>query len=244
MKYKSFSVYDDAAFFEKYIQKRNLGNAPNERIEKPIMDELIGNVQGKNILDLGCGDGNYGRELLDKGAEAYTGIEGSKNMSNLAIEKLSGTNSKIIHQDIVDSNFGVEKYDLVLSRLVLHYIVDLTSLLQKIERSMIRNGYFVCSLEHPVITSCYDAYHSKAKRKNWIVDNYFTSGERVNTWNGKDVIKYHKTLEEYWSLFKQSNFDIIEIRESKPIESNFEDINDFQRRNRIPLFIFFKLMKK
>ena len=56
MKYKSYTVYDEDDFFEKYYQKRNLGNAPNERIEQPIIDELIGEISGLKVLDLGCGD--------------------------------------------------------------------------------------------------------------------------------------------------------------------------------------------
>ena len=60
MKYKSYSVYDDEDFFEKYNQKRRKDNSPNELIEQPIIDELLGVITEKKILDLGCEDGKYG----------------------------------------------------------------------------------------------------------------------------------------------------------------------------------------
>jgi len=62
MNYKNYLVYDDYDFFEKYTEKRDKGNSPNDTIEKPIIVELIGDLHGKDILDLGCGDGKYGKE--------------------------------------------------------------------------------------------------------------------------------------------------------------------------------------
>ena len=90
MPYKSFTVYDDEDFFEKYTQKRSRGHSPNELIEQPIIDELIASVKGKKILDLGCGDGKYGITLLDRGARLYHGIEGSQKMVSLAKKNLQG----------------------------------------------------------------------------------------------------------------------------------------------------------
>ncbi len=82
------SAYDDPAFFEQYIGMRQRPKATNDTLEKPIIDRLIGDVAGKDVLELGCGDGSYGKELLDKGARSYTGIDGSENMITLAREQL------------------------------------------------------------------------------------------------------------------------------------------------------------
>ena len=244
MNYKSYLVYDNDDFFERYNQKRNKGNSPNELIEQPIFDELIGEVKGKKILDLGCGDGKYGIELLKRGAKYYHGIEGSKRMSDLAKENLNGDNSIIELGDIEKIEFEKIKYDLIVSRLVLHYIEDLGRLLKRIRESLNEEGEFIFSIEHPVITSCYESYYKKIKRGSWIVDNYFEAGERINKWIGKNVVKYHKTMEDYWMIIKNSNLEVIEIRESKPQESNFEIREEFERRKRIPLFLMFKLKKK
>jgi SAM-dependent methyltransferase len=244
MNYKSYLVYDDDDFFGKYNEKRNKGNSPNELIEQPIIDELVGDVKGKRILDLGCGDGKYGIELLNRGAHHYHGIEGSKKMSYLARENLKSFSSVIEVGDIEKVEFESMKYDIIVSRLVLHYIEDIGRLLKRIRESLIENGEFIFSIEHPIITSCYEAYHKEVKRGNWIVDNYFKTGERVNIWIGKNVVKYHKTLEDYWRIIKDSNLEVIEIRESKPQESNFEVKEEFERRNRVPLFLMFKLKKK
>ncbi len=243
MEYKNYQVYDDDTFFEKYNQKRKKGDSPNELIEQPIIDELIGQVKGKKILDLGCGDGKYGAELLKKGAKQYHGIEGSYKMASLARENLKCDNSIVEENDIEKAKLKRLEYDLVLSRLVLHYIEDLEMLFKRIGLSLKDRGEFVFSVEHPIITSCYESYNKGIKRGDWIVDDYFDSGERINIWLGKKVVKYHKTLGEYWKIIKESSFEVIEIRESKPQQLNFKNIEEYQRRMRVPLFLIFKLKK-
>lgn len=243
MEYKNYTVYDDEDFFEKYNQKRKKGNSPNEKIEQPIIDELVGDVKGKKILDLGCGDGKYGLELLVRGAKQYHGVEGSHRMADVARENLTNSKAIVEENDIEKVELKDLEYDMVISRLVLHYIEDIATLFERVSRSLKKEGVFIFSIEHPIITSCYEAYHKEKKRGNWIVDDYFDSGKRINNWLGKKVVKYHKTLEEYWAIIKASNLQVLEVRESKPQKSNFEQIEEYQRRMRIPLFLIFKLKK-
>lgn len=242
MNYTGYSAYDSDDFFEKYHQRRLKTNAPNDVIEQPIIDELVGNVSGKKVLDLGCGDGLYGVHLLNKGATSYFGIEGSKNMASLAKENLANYNAEIQIADIESVELQNE-YDIVISRLVFHYIKDLDALFNKISASLKADGKFIFSVEHPVITSNYESYNKSHKRSNWIVDNYFDSGERINNWHGKQVVKYHKTLEEYWKTITKANLEIVALRESKPNKLNFESEDEYLRRKRIPLFLIMSLKK-
>ena len=133
---------------------------------------------------------------------------------------------------------------LIISRLAFHYIKDLAPVFKGIDTSLKKGGIVVFSVEHPIITSCYEAYHQKVKRGNWIVDNYFKSGERINNWIGKDVVKYHRTIAEYFQLFQKTGFNLVQLEESKPDKANFTNLVEYERRSRIPLFLFFKLEKK
>jgi 2-polyprenyl-3-methyl-5-hydroxy-6-metoxy-1,4-benzoquinol methylase len=38
-----------------------------EQLERQVMLDLIGDVSGKNILDVGCGDGEFAIEMARKG---------------------------------------------------------------------------------------------------------------------------------------------------------------------------------
>lgn len=247
MAHKGSEVYDDEAFFSQYIAKRRRGNSPNELLEEPIIDAFLGGIKNKELLDLGCGDAAYGRKLLESGLKSYHGIDGSTNMISLAQQSLSGlTQARLEVKEIEGLNLPAECYDIVLSRLVLHYIEQLEAVFTAVKTCLRKEGCFIFSVEHPIITSNYESYHqqTKVRRQNWVVDNYFFSGQRVNQWIGKEVIKYHRTLDEYIQLIKATGFEIEEIRESKPEREHFLDISEYERRMRIPLFLLFKLRKK
>lgn len=246
MAYQGSKVYDDEDFFKKYIEKRRRKNSPNEILEEPIIEELLESIKDKKLLDIGCGDGLYGKDLLERGLKFYHGIDSSEKMIKLAKSNLQGFNNiKLELNEIEKLNLEEGSYDIILSRLVFHYIENLTEIFKAIQISLRSEGCFIFSIEHPIITSNYESYHkkSKTKREDWIVDNYFESGIRINKWIDKEVVKYHRTIEEYIKLIKESEFEIKEIRESKPKRVNFEDQEEFKRRMRIPLFMIFKLKK-
>ena len=102
----------------------------------------------------------------------------------------------------------------------------------------------IFSVEYPIIASCYDDYNRGIKRGSWKVDNYFHRGERENIWMGKHVIKFHRTLEDYFHLIKQAGLRIDEIREARPDPAYFKDQNELARRMRIPLFLIMRLVSE
>ncbi|MEL6971331.1 MAG: class I SAM-dependent methyltransferase [Bacteroidota bacterium] len=239
-------VYDDEEFFSKYIAKRRRLNSPNDLLEEPIIDELLAEVVGKVLLDLGCGDGRYAAKLMNRGLKVYQGVDASENMIRLAQEHLREyAEASVERQTLEEITVTRRSYDIVLSRLVLHYLEDLAHLFAVAHRSLREGGCFVFSVEHPIITSNYAAYNqqAKVKRQDWVVDNYFSSGQRINIWIGKEVIKYHRTLEEYVGLIQKTGFALEEIRESKPVRANFAEQTEYERRMRIPLFLLFKVRK-
>lgn len=145
------SFYDDNNVFNTYMDRRQRPENPNDTIEKPVVMELIGSLQGKRILDLGCGDAAFGRESLTNGCATYLGIEGSQNMIAVAKETLAGTNGEVIHSTLEDWDYPTAAFDLVVSRLVLHYIDNLDALFANIHWALVDNGQFVFSAEHPLI---------------------------------------------------------------------------------------------
>lgn len=233
--------YDNPKFFNHYSIKRASKENPNDTIEKPIFIELMGDVSELNILDLGCGDGKFGIDLIKLGCKRYQGIEGSTNMYKSAVNNLSAfANANLIHSTIEDWNFPQKSYDLVVSRLVLHYIQDIDSLFEKIYHSLTDRGKFIFSVEHPVITS---TMQKNGKRTSWVVDNYFIPGMREQQWLGSTVYKYHRTIEDYFQALKSKGFKIELLKESLPKREHFENVETFERRLRIPLFLFFSATK-
>lgn len=243
MAYKGSSVYDNVQFFENYRARRNRDSSPNNSIERPIFYELLGEMKGKSILDLGCGDAKFGLELLGKGAESYIGVEGSKRMFDEASRHVNGTTASVYHSKLEDWDFMNSKVDIVVSRLVFHYIKDLHTIFHGIYNQLKEDGKFVFSVQHPLLLSTIESADSSKKRTNWIVDDYFSMGERTEPWIGEDVVKYHRTIEEYFRLLKEAGFKVTDLREGMPKQENFEQKEDFERRKRIPLFLILSCEK-
>ncbi|MGE6260000.1 class I SAM-dependent DNA methyltransferase [Heyndrickxia sporothermodurans] len=243
MEYKNSSVYDNEFFFKHYMDRRHRDGSPNITMEKPSLIELIGNVENNDIFDLGCGDASLGIELYMKNCKSYTGIDGSINMCNKAIQNLEGSSGKIIHSTMQDYEYPFELYDLVVSQLALHYVEDLERLMDHVFQTLKNEGQFVFSVQHPIITCSSESMKKSEKRTNWIVDHYFCSGKRVEPWLGENVVKFHRTIEEYFDVLQNSGFVIQSIKEAAPRKENFSSESEYERRRRIPLFLLFSCKK-
>ncbi|MDQ0273546.1 SAM-dependent methyltransferase [Cytobacillus purgationiresistens] len=150
-------------------------------------------------------------------------------------------NSQIIHSALELYSFSVSNYHMIVSQLVLHYLEDFRQICENIYNSLHSGGKFVFSVQHPVITSSFKS--SGAKRADWVVDDYFQKGKRIEPWIEEQVIKYHRTIEEYFMILKDTGFIINELSEATPDEKNFPSREEYERRKRMPLFLLFSCEK-
>jgi SAM-dependent methyltransferase len=232
--------YDDDTVFSIYMSRRDgRKDSPNDLLEKPIIDELTGSLINLRVLDLGCGDARYGREALQRGCQSYLGIDGSKNMIALAKKNLAGTAGEVVRAAIEEWNFPRQQFDLVISRLALHYVEAIEAVFAKVFEALVAGGHFVFSIEHPVITSSDKGWQTRGPRHDWIVDDYFETGPRQTLWMNGEVIKYHRTVEDHFMALRQTGFVVDAVRESRPKPELFTDPATYERRKRIPLMLFF-----
>ena len=241
--FQGANFYDNPEVFERYIAHRKKTASPNKNIEKPVILEFIQGIKGK-VLDLGCGYGDLVPDLLQKGIAQYTGIDASANMIELGKETFSDERVQFERKSLEEWEPKASSYNWVISRLVFHYIEDLSSIFKKIYSSLNEKGKLVFSAEHPVLTSAMHLEVNQGKKQAWTVDQYFEQGKRVQQWMGDVVIKYHRTLEAYWQMLVEAGFQIEEIREGCPDPASFEDKERYTRRKRIPLFLMIKAGKE
>ncbi|MBI4779782.1 MAG: class I SAM-dependent methyltransferase [Oscillatoriophycideae cyanobacterium NC_groundwater_1537_Pr4_S-0.65um_50_18] len=234
--------YDNPDIRAKYIARRTQPDNPNDTLERPIFLELVGNLSQLDIIDLGCGDASFGKEALLQGASSYIGIEASSAMVNLALVQLTNTLGKVHHGRLETWKAQSEQVDLVSSRLALQYVENLEPVFCEAYQALRPGGRMIFSVEHPVITSNF-ASLAEGRRTNWLVDDYFKPGARVHQWLGHEVTKYHRTLEEYFDLITMTGFKLERIRESRPLPQNFSSQQEYERRLRIPLFLFISAHK-
>ncbi len=235
------SFYDDEAVSEAYLQLRAKPGNANDTLEAPAFRELLGDVRGHDVLDLGCGDGAFGSELLASGAASYRGVDGSRRMIQRAELALQGTAAQLRCVELDEwarASEGEPAGDAsrVCARLVLHYVADLRPLLRAVRRAMGEDGLFVFSIEHPIQTS---RIVERAERlaTGWRVDDYFESGPRRSRWLGSEVVKYHRTLEEHVDALRESGFRVEGLREAAPSRALISDERTWRHRRSFPLFL-------
>ena len=236
------SFYDDEGVFEAYRQLRATPGNANDTLEGPAFHGLLGDVRGHDVLDLGCGDGAFGCELLASGAASYRGIDASRRMIERAELALRDTAARLRCVELDAWAREAEGEEIAGSvsracaRLVLHYIVDLRPLLRAVHRVLRDDGLFVFSVEHPIQTSRM-VTRSERLATGWRVDDYFESGPRVSHWLGSEVVKYHRTLEEHVQALQESGFRIEGLRESAPSRALISDERTWRHRRSFPLFL-------
>lgn len=234
--------YDIPDVHKYYLAHRRRPDNPNDTLERPVFLELTGNLTNLDIIDLGCGDASFGKDALLQGARSYEGIEVSSSMLDIARQTLAGTSGKVRHESIATWRATDEQVDLVSSRLALNYVENLKPVFQEIYKVLRPSGRVIISVEHPVITSNF-ASLAEGRRTTWLVDNYFNSGARTHIWLGSEVTKYHHTLEEYFNFVTDEGFELTRVRESCPKRENFLSEEEYERRLRIPLFLFIAARK-
>jgi SAM-dependent methyltransferase len=231
------AFYDDLESFERYQRHREWSLSPNAVMEGPAFWEELGPVAGLRVLDLGCGDARAGRELLEAGASRYLGIDGSRRMVGAAQRMLAGTVGEVVLCDIEDLDEPEGSFDLVLSRMALHYVADLGRVLRGCYQCLVPGGRLLLSVVHPVITS-HDARGSSTEpRQDWVVDDYFLAGPRDQQWLGARTVWHHRTVEDYVSAMLGAGFTLTGLRECIPRRELFDDDAEYERRLRIPLVL-------
>ena len=186
----------------------------------------------------------FGQELLQAGAINYHGVESSHRMYKLAAQNLKDLSATLTLASIESYDYSTQAYDLVTSRLVLHYVKNIEMVFQEIYRSLKSNGKFVFSVQHPLTTSSFISKSPSEKRENWIVDDYFKEGERQELWMDQLVAKQHRSVESYFTALTKAGFEITALREGRPCREYFQEEAEYERRKRIPLILAFSCLKK
>src|SRR5689334_16907404 len=90
-------------------------------IEAYTFFNLLGEIAGKSVLDLACGDGFYTRQFQLQGAAKVVGVDKSAKMIELAKQQVSVTpNIEYIIADVLELG-AIGSFDLVAAAYLLNY---------------------------------------------------------------------------------------------------------------------------
>lgn len=239
-------IYDNAEFFKTYAAMARSQKGLEAAGEWHELKTLFPNLNGKSVLDLGCGYGWHSRYCAQKGASKVLGIDASRKMINEARQR---NFDKVIEYQVCsiqDYSFPENQWDFVISNLVLHYVEDLEEVFKKVFKTLKAGGTFLFNIEHPVFTAgvLQDwIYRDDGRPKYWPIDNYYFSGARETHFLGLSVTKYHHTLTEILMGLINNHFSLDAVIEAKPPQSmlHLPGMKDELRR---PMMLLVQASKK
>lgn len=216
----------------------------------PNMLQFMGDVKGMRILDLGCGEGGYSRELAKRGGQLIS-VDCSKKAIEHATALANQENLHIEHfvrnsNDLFD--IGSEQFDIVLCSMMLMDCEDLEGTLREAARVLKPHGRLFASVLHP----CFDGNHDTGIGRQGIgldrqvvVMNYFEPKEwEAPLWRGTiPVIWRHRTLEEYIKAFIKARFTIVDMNEPRASDELAKKSVAMAWLQKIPLFLYWELKK-
>lgn len=239
--------YDNQNFFDKYSQMARSIYGLQGAGEWHTFKKMFPNLEGKSVLDLGCGYGWHCKYAVENNAKEVVGIDSSEKMLGKAREINNDVKIEYMNSSIEEVVIKKDYFDVVISSLVFHYIKDFNSVCKKVYDGLKDDGDFVFSVEHPIFTAegKQEWYSDDAGDiMHWPVDNYFIEGKRTSNFLGEEVIKYHKTLTTYINTLLKCGFEIKEVIEPMPPKEMLEEIHGMKDELRRPMMLLISARKR
>jgi len=241
------NIYDDPSFFAGYSTLERFGAGWERAMERTDLLALLPDVNGRRVLDLGCGAGQLAHHLAKAGAAEVIGVDVSERMLALARTEWAHPRVTYQHEALETVAFPPTRFDLVVSSLVFHYVGDYAGLVSRIAGWLAPGGVLVYSTEHPIFTARLpgdgwvldDAGH----RTRWGLDRYADEGAREETWFVAGVRKIHRTFATLINGLLEAGLVVERVVEPMPSEQWLRDHPLAHDERRRPVFLLVRARK-
>lgn len=214
----------------------------------PRMLAMAGDVGHRRVLDLGCGEGGYARELARRGASVLA-VDGSERLIAVARERTTGGDVTYLCAN-ANALAGVESMsiDLVVAAMSLMDVEDYRGAIAEAYRVLRSDGELLMSIIHPCFSAPVSHWIRDDQRNLQVfaVDRYLerTSWpEKITDRFRASVVRRHRPLEDYMRAPIEAGFVLREFSEPAPNAEEMRASRRFEKLKRIPYFLFMRWRK-
>ena len=248
--FETEQVYDDNAHKWLRLDATSL----SDFTARPFVFEACGDLNGRSVLDLGCGEGYCARELKRRGAGACLGVDLSAQMIAAAKSQEAKDDFGIEYRvcDVLDF-VPEDTFDLCIAVFLFNYlnVTNMQTVFRMVFDALPEKGEFIFSVPHPMFpflrTEQKAPFYFDGRGKN-----YFTS---VNEQLEGEIWKrsgeplhvqcVHKTFSDYFSCLAKAGFSRLpEVTELTVTQDLVDaDPDFFAPLQNTPLHVMFKVAK-
>ncbi len=223
----------------------------HEKVILPNLIRLLGDVKGKNVLDLACGQGYFSRAIRNESATVI-GVDISKELISLATTKNKEEKNKIDFFSAPSDDLFMLKdksQNIIVCVLAIQNIEKLSETIKECARVIKPKGKLYFVMNHPAFripqSSSWD-YDEENDIQYRRVDQYLSEakikidmnpGQKTNK---KFTVSFHRPLQVYVKALVKNNFLISRIEEwesHRKSEKGPRQKAEDKARKEIPLFM-------
>lgn len=242
------NIYDNEQFFMGYEAIRKREYNYNNLLEQPNFLKLVPDLAEKNVLDLGCGMGDFAYSCVTKGAKNVLGIDISTKMITVAKKRYQHEQIQFQKTALEDMKLESGHFDFISSSLAFHYVADFDALIEKISLALCDEGVLLFSIEHPIVTANKGGvdwqFDEEGSLLHFAVDRYQEQGIRTQNWLVNDVVTYHRTFSTIINTLIEHDLQIERVIEPTPTNEALENAPNLQKEFRRPSFLIIQARKK
>jgi ubiquinone/menaquinone biosynthesis C-methylase UbiE len=192
-----------------------------DELNNPATFGLIGDVRGRLVLDLACGEGYNTRILAKKGANVI-GVDFSERMIQLAKQEEAREKLGIRYYTLDATGlkeFSRNSFDLVTCFMSLQDIDNHEKAISEVARVLRNQGRFVFSIPHP----CFETIIVNGKRTS-ATKRYFGGARYTLQWKMERLAKpfrttsFHRTLTDYFDVLFRNRLCVSRLVEPRPTQ--------------------------
>lgn len=256
------SLYQDEDFSRFWNERAGPQGEPYKRhVLDPVLMELSGSLNGRSVLEMGCGNGYLGPTFVKAGVSELVLMDISEH--NIGYASQLNTDPLVnflVHDATVPWPLAAESFDVVYSNMMLNEVEDIITPLVQAFRVLKPQGQLLFSVTHPAWDLFVYAQHlaGKPMEKMKGLGGYFNRGMARYIMGAQsktrpdvgekyavdfEVEHYQRPLSDFFAALKNAGFVVTDMIEPELTPALLAENPRFQEYAELPVGLVFRAVK-
>ena len=202
---------------------------------------VLGDIEGRDVLELGCGAAQWTLALLEQRARAVgLDLSGQQLRHARTLAASQGVEAPLVHGDAEALPFTSESFDIVFCDHGAIVFASPERVVEEASRVLRPNGLVALCMSTPIRDMCFDAGDGKVT--STLIAEYFS----LSTFDDGESVEYQLPYGAWIRLFRSHGLvveDLVELQAPPAARTSYSDFVAAEWANRWPAEHIWKLRK-